>query len=262
MYEPLFARPFYEALNTGGSMYQNKQYLASGGNGTEPSIYEISFHTTSVTSGLSSTLRNEFVAGASGAIAMPLYMLVYMTELGVRDQCAFSALQYSFRFDGSGGWPPQQHQFVQLWGMLRDLYHYNIRRPTWLGVELANKAIMGDAITTTHTGDNPNWTQAPMNGVGAPTTVSYVQSFAFKEGNQYGIVLMNLSLDDHHGVRLDVPGTPQPNATLHKIEPANISDINATSEVVTMTTEALTNFTDAYEMLLPPHSIRAITWSN
>ena len=32
------------------------------------------------------------------------------------------------------------------------------------------------------------------DGVGAATTVPYVQSFAFRDGNQYGLVLFNLDL--------------------------------------------------------------------
>lgn len=262
VYGPLFAQPFFAARNPAGAMYQSKQFLVNGGNGTDLSIYEVNYGTAQIVPGLSSALRNEFVAGASGAVALPLHMLVYMTDLGAREQCAFLACGYSFRFDTSGGWPGQQHQFVQIWGMLRDLYHYDIRRPTWLGVELANQAIMGDAITTTQTGANPGWTQSAINGVGAPTTVSYVQSFAFRDGNRYGLVLMNLSLTEQQVVRLHVPGTPQAAATIHKIEPANISDMNTTSEVVTLLEEQVGDFRDGYEMVLAPHSIRAVLWSN
>ena len=262
IYGPLFARPFFEAFASGGTMRQSKQHLVNGGNGTELSIYEVNYHTTQIIPGLTSQTRNEFVAGASGAVALPLAMLLYMTELGAREQCAFAACGYSFRFDTSGGWPPAQNQFVQVWGMLRDLYHYDLRRPTWLGAELANKAIMGDAITTTHTGANPTWTQSAINGVGTVTTVPYVQSFAFRDGNQYGVVLMNLSLDEHQGVRLNVPGTPLASANVYKIVPSNITDINATTEVVTMTSELLPNFHQAYEMILPPHTIHAVVWQN
>lgn len=262
IYGPLFARPFYEAFDNGGSMLQSKQHLVNGGNGTNLSIYEVNYHTTQIIPGLTSQQRNEYVAGASGAVALPLTMLLYMTELGAREQCAFAACGYSFRFDTSGGWPGAQNQFVQVWGMLRDLYHYDLRRPTWLGVELANRAIMGDAITTTQTGDNPTWTQSAINGVGAATTVPYVQSFAFRDGNGYGVVLMNLSLDEHQGVRLNVPGSPQAAAKVFRIEPSNIADINATSEIVTMNSEVLADFHQAYEMILPPHSIRAVVWRN
>lgn len=262
MYEPLFARPFFEALHPSGSMYQSRQFLQNGGHGTAMSLYEINYHTTDIIPGLATTRRNEFVSGASGAIALPLSMLVYMTELGARNQCAFAACGYSFRFDNSGGWPGQQNQFVQVWGMLRDLYHYDVRRPTWLGVELANKAIFGDAVITSQTGDNPTWTQSPRNGVGAMTTVTRVQSFAFRDGTQYGIVLMNLDLDDQQFVRLNVPGTPQAAATIHRIEPANIADRNDTSEVVTIATDNIVDFHNGYDMVLAPHSIRAVVWSN
>jgi hypothetical protein len=259
MYGPLFAKPFYDALNPNGRMFESKGYLVNGGNGTALSIYEINYHTTGSYTGLPTSLRNQYVAGASGAIALPLNMLVNLTELEAREQCAFTSLGYAYRFQNTASW---QDDYVHIWGMLRDLYHYDIRRPTWMGVELTNKAIMGDAITTTHSGDNPDWVQSAINGVGDPTTVSYVQSFAFKDGNQYGIVLMNLSLTEQQGVRLHVPGTPGNNASIYAIEPANIDDVNLTSEVVTMTSQGVTNFQDAYEMLLPPHSIRAIVWGN
>lgn len=262
MYGPLFAKPFYDALNANGRMYESRQFLNNGGNGTSMSIYEINYHTTSTSYTVSTSRRNEFVAGASGAIALPLHMLVYMTELEAIEQCAFTSLGYAYRFDTSGGWPPSQDQFVHIWGMLRDLYHYDIRRPTWMGVELANKAVMGDAITTTHGGDDPEWIQSAINGVGAATTVKEVQSFAFRDGNNYGIVLMNLSLTDQQGVRLNVPGTPQSNATIYAIEPNDINDVNATTEVVALDTTNINNFQNGYEMVMPRHSIRAIIWTD
>lgn len=262
MFGPLFAKPFYDALHANGRMYQSRQFLVNGGNGTSLSIYEVNYHTTSIISGLPTNTRNEFVAGASGAIALPLNMLVNLVELEAREQCAFLACGYAYRFDTSGGWPPAQDQFVHVWGMLRDLYHYDLARPTWLGVELSNKAIMGDAITTTQAGDNPDWTQSAINGVGAATTVNFIQSFAFRSGNNYGIILMNLDLTTQHGVRLFVPGTPQANATLYRIEPANIRDMNVNSAQVTMQTQAVSNFASGYEMVLPKHSIRAIIWTD
>ncbi len=261
IYGPLFANPLYESLAPGGRMRQSWQHLQNASQGTELSIYEVNYHTTGIIPGLSATLRNDFVAGSSGALALPLTMLVHLTELGARNQCAFSALQYSYRFDTSGGWPPQQHQFVQVWGMLRDLYHFDVRRPTWVGVEVCNRAIFGDAITTTHGGDDPEWTQTPMNGIGTPTTVGYIQSFAFRDGSDYGIVLFNLSLDEHHGVRLVVPGSPQPNATMHRLEPADLALRNDRTELVAPTTEPITDFGTGYEMLLPPHSVRVVTWN-
>ncbi|MBX3473051.1 MAG: hypothetical protein KF754_01555 [Planctomycetes bacterium] len=262
MFGPLFAKPFYDCLNAGGRMYQSHQHLQNGGNGTRMSIYEINYHTTSIIAGLPASTRNEFVAGASGAIALPLNMLLPMFEFGAIDQCAFTAVGYAFRFDTSGGWPPAQDQFVHIWGMLRDLYHYDLKRPTWLGVELANKAVMGDGITTTQTGDNPTWTQSAINGVGAATTVNFVQSFAFRQGNQYGIVLMNLDLVNQHGVRLYVPGTPAAGANLWRLEPGNIRDQNTTSATVNIQAGAITTFQNGFEMVLPRHSIRVITWTN
>lgn len=259
IYGPLFAKPFYDCLHANGRLFQSNSFLQAGGNGTRMSFYEINYHTTGVIAGLPTTLRNEFVAGASGAIALPLNMLLPLREFGCIDQCAFLTLGYSYRFQNTGSW---QDDYVQVWGMLRDLYHYNTRRPTWLGMQVVNEAIRGDMVTTAQTGDNPSWTQSAINGVGAATTVNHVQSFAFRSGTQYGIVLMNLSLTQQQGVRLHTPGTPSANATIYRIEPPAINTMNDTTEPVNIQTDNVTTFSQAYEMILPPHSIRTIVWSN
>jgi len=257
-YGPLFAAPFHDGLHPLGRVGRSRRILAE--RGTPLSIYEISYHTTSTETDVPTPLRNRFVAGASGALALPLHMLVYLTELGVRAQCAFKALGFAYRFDPSGGLPGRPEQYVRLWGMLRDLTHLELARPTWLGVVLANRAIRGDAVTTRHAGDDPGWVQEPMNGMEAPTPVRFVQSFAFREGDRYGLVLFNLSLDRPQGIRLKLPGAPRPEATVHAIEPAHIEDTNELRENVTLETRALSDFRDGYAMTLPPHSVRAVLW--
>lgn len=98
-------------------------------------------------------------------------MLTYLRDFGIKNQIAFSSLQYSWRMDNG--------EYVRLWGMLRDLEATGRKRPTWLGVELANKAIQGDILPTTQGADNPTWTQAPINGITQQIEVPFVQSFAF-----------------------------------------------------------------------------------
>lgn len=251
IYGPLFAGPFYHA--GAGNMGQSKTHLINGGNGTELAIYEINFHTTSTSYTIPNAGRNDYVTGMGG-IALALSMLVYQTQLAAIDQCAFSSLGYSYRYNTT--------EYVRIWGMLRDLYQSGRRRPTWLGVDVANRAIMGDAVTSTRTGDNPNWTQAALNEVGAPTTVDRIQSFAYRNGNQYAIVLFNLDLTTQHGVRLVAPGSPSTTATEHLLDSGSISDDNEDATTITIQTNPITTFGQNHEMVLPPFSMRVITWSN
>jgi hypothetical protein len=43
--------------------------------------------------------RNDFVTGLNGGLALPLYMLTYLRDFGIKNQTAFSSLQYSYRMD-------------------------------------------------------------------------------------------------------------------------------------------------------------------
>jgi len=247
IFYPLFARAVEDS--TTGRVKQSRDFIDAEGQGTGLSVYEINFHTTSGPAPID--VRNDYLTGAAGALALPLYMLLYQHDLGVVDQCAFSSLQFTYRM-GSG-------EHARLWGMLRDLVTGR-KRPTWLGVELCNRAILSEALQTTQSGDNPGWTQPPVNGVDQATDVTYIQSFAYRDGTSYSVILFNLSLTETNAVRLDVPGTLQPQATHHRITPASIHDDNEDSETVRIDTSVIPDFKNGYILDLPPHSIHAITW--
>ncbi len=248
IYLPLFAAPIASAAV--GSMHESRRYLDEGG-GTELSIYEVNFHTTHGNAPIE--VRNDYLTGMGGAIALPLTMLTYQRELGARDQCAFSSLQYSFRL-GNG-------DMARLWGMLRDVEATGRKRPTWLGVECVNHAVMGNALHTEQSGDNPSWLQAAINGVTASIRVEEVQSFAFADGAHRGLVLFNLSLDNVRRVSLDIPGVPSAEATHYTITASSIHDDNEDSTTITIDSLAITDFADGYMLDLPPHSVHAITWT-
>jgi hypothetical protein len=252
IYLPLFASPIASAAE--GSMHESRGYLDEDG-GTELSIYEVNFHTTHGNAPIE--LRNDYLTGMGGAIALPLTMLTYQRELAARDQCAFSSLQYSFRLDDGG--------MARLWGMLRDVEATGRKRPTWLGVELANQAVMGDALQTEQSGDNPTWLQAAVSGVAAPIRVEEVQSFAFADGVRRSLILFNLSLKDARRVTLDLSassfGVPSAEATHHALTASSIHDDNEDSTTITIDSIAITDFADGYLLDLPPHSVHALTWT-
>ena len=251
IYYPLFATPF-DWANT-GRMGQSNANIDSFGQGTELAIYEINFHTTSGAAPLD--VRNDFVTGLDGGIALPLHMLVYMRDLGIVNQTAYTALGFATNFSTNPG------EYVRLWGMLRDLEATGRKRPTWLGMELANKAIQGDMLTTVQGGPNPSWVQTAINGVETATEVSYVQSFAFRDGDSYSVILFNLSLDESQPVRLDLPAQPNSQATRYELTSASIHDDNEDADNVSIQTTQLTDFADQYELTLPPHSVNVITWN-
>jgi hypothetical protein len=248
IFYPLLARPVDDVSS--GRVRQSQDQVDGVGQGTELAIYELNFHTTSGDAPLD--IRNDFVTGQGGALALPLHMLLYLRELGVKNQTAFSSLQYAFRMDNG--------EYVRLWGMLRDLEATGRKRPTWLGLELANKAIQGDMITTVQTGANPGWQQAPINGVSTTTDVSYVQSFAFRNGPSYSAILFNLSLTDTLPVEISVPFEYNTQPIRYQIAPASIHDDNEDAENVVIESSQLTGGTTIFPLDLPPFSLTVLIW--
>lgn len=244
IFQPLLASPFWQS--SFGPMRESSGHLGE----RELSIYEINFHTTHGTSPIE--VRNDFLTGAVGALALPLHMLVYLRELGARTQCAFSSLGYSFRLPNG--------DMARLWGMLRDVEATGRKRPTWLGVELVNNVMFGDLLMTTHDAPQPSWRQSAINGIGGEITVNDVQSFAFGDGDRRGLVLFDLSLDTPRRVRLDLPEAGG-EATHYFVAPASIHDDNEDSTTVVIDSLHIDNFRDGYELDLPPHSLHALTWA-
>ncbi len=249
IYYPLLARPLDDVLT--GQVRQSQDELDATNQGTALAVYELNFHTTGGSSPLDT--RNDFVTGQGGALALPLHHLLYLRELDIRDQTAFSSLQYAYRM-GNG-------EYVRLWGMLRDLEATGRKRPTWLGVELINKAIQGDLITTIQTGDNSGWQQTPINGVSTTLDVEYVQSFAFQSGPVYAVVLFNLSLADSQAINLEMPFVTAPNPVRYQIAPASIHADNEDAENVWIDISTLSGSGNTYSMDLPPHSLTVLTWA-
>ncbi|MGB1250316.1 MAG: hypothetical protein ACPG8W_06765 [Candidatus Promineifilaceae bacterium] len=248
IFYPLFARPYQDVQS--GTLAQSQNILKNAGNDTGLAVYEINFHNTTGDAPLS--IRNGFMTGLNGGVALPLYMLSYQKWLGIRDQAAFTALQYSFRMENG--------EYARVWGMLRDLEATGWRRPTWLGVELANKAVRGEMVATTHTGDDPRWTQDPINGIVEPIEVPFVQSFAFRERDSYSVVLFNLNIDEAQTIILQTPRTPDSQALLHRLYSENIHHNNESAPVINIRTVPLADFSKSYELILPPHSVTVVEW--
>lgn len=245
-YGPLFARVFDDV--TAGKTKESMGYLRAGKRDTDLAIYEINFHTTG--GDIPEEVRNDFVTGADGALALPLHMLVYLRDFGARNQCAFTTLQYSFDM-GS-------RNYVRLWGMLRDIAATGRERPTWLGVELVNRVVAGDLVAT-HQSGIPVRVQRPLNGVEHETSVPLVQSFAFRDGDSGGLVLFNLSLTDAISVRLQLPGSVTPREGFH-ITPENLSDDNEEAENVRIEPLAEDTLNEVHELELPRHSLTVLQW--
>ena len=248
IFQPLFARPLQDV--TTGKFVQSRQFMVETGSSAEFAIYEINFHST--VGGAPLSVRNGFVTGQNGALSLPLYMLTYQRDLGIRNQATFTALQFSFQMTNG--------EYTRLWGMLRDIEGTGIKRPTWLGVELANRAVRGDMVKTIQRGLNPTWLQQPINGITEEIEVPYLQSFAFRDGDSFAMVLFNLHLTEAQEVALEFPTEVDRSAILHSIETNNIHNNNEGGQVVNIQTKQLPAFEQGYRLRLSPHSVHVVEW--
>lgn len=249
-YYPLFANPLYSV--TSGKIRRAKQILNNSKKGSELAIYEINMHTTFGNTPIN--VRNDFVSSLANGLALPLHMLTYQRDLGIRNQAAFTSVQYSHTM-------PDQSGFVRLWGLLRDVEATGRKRPGWLGLEIVNKAIMGNLVKITQGGANPSWTQEPMNGINAQTVIPYIQSFGFREGKDYSLVLFNVHLTDKQMVALNVlPESITADATIYTLTGNDIEANNEFGNNLSIKESSQTIWT-GYPYQLPPHSITVIKWS-
>ncbi len=246
---PLFARAVAD-VNTGGRVRLSQDKLDAAGQGTGLAVYEINFHTTDGDAPLD--VRNDFVTSLGSGLALPLYMLNYQKFMGITTQAAYQMLQYSNQMDDGDS--------VRLWGLLRDLEATSRKRPTWLGIELANRAIHGEMLATQHSGSNPVWTQAAINDLDNPVDLPFLHSFAFREGTQYYLMLFNLHLYEAQTVTLQLPTEVSATATLHAMTSASVRDDNEDAQVISLQTQTLTQFNRNYTLSLNPHSAYVLAW--
>jgi PKD repeat protein len=251
IYGPLYAIPTEQASS--GHVKRSVDNITSTGNGASPAIYEMNFHTT-WPPGAPEEVRNDLVTGIGGGIALSHSMLTYLLTLGITDQCAFCSWLYSYEYSTAPS------HFVRLFGLLRDLDRTGHKRPTWLGIEIVNKAMAKDLVTTEQSGDNPSWLQRPLNGLSQSMNVPYIKSFAFRDGKNRSIVLYNLHRTDYLNASLILPAIPQNDAVKYLLSAPNLNDSNEKNELVKITSVNLTDFVDGYRLSLPPHSITVLKW--
>jgi hypothetical protein len=251
IFYPLFARAQWDI--DGGMVQQSDYHIGRTGATTRMAVYEINFHTTGGPA--PEALRNDFLTSQAGGVALPLYMLKYQKEFGMKNLCSFLFNGYSFRMTNG--------EYARVWGMMRDLFATGRKRPTWLGVELTNKVIRGDMIAANHSGANPGWTQAAINDVGEGTYTDYIQSFAFKDEKGYGVVLFNLNLHDSLSVNVDMPsGASNMRVEQYQLYANSVQDDNETSEQVRIIGLKPDLIGGDFSTTLPPHSVTAYVFNS
>lgn len=243
LWPSLYAWPFY--TTRAGVHSQTWAIIKSRNYGTKWSTYEMDFSSGGSQSG---AIKNQVLAGAGGGIAMPLHAIMNQYEFNARAQCAFSEFGFEYP-DGS-----------RLHGVYRDFEGTGRMRPKGYACAAANKAIMPTMVDTVQSGDNPGWTQSAINGVGAPTPMKYVSSFAYRDSNAWSLILFNFHMTTSLPVRLSLPVDPDTQAELTVLTSDDIRANNEDALNVTNVTTLITDFANDYELVLRPFSQYVLRW--
>lgn len=214
--------------------------------GNNLAIYEINSHLNA--GWMPTYARNQYLTSQGAGIALPLHMLEYMSEQDIRDQAAYTALQYSVHQVGA------PHNLVKLWGVWIDLEGRGLKRPTGLALEIVNKVVGGNMLVTEQGGTNPTWRQRQINGITEEFDVEFVHSYAFRQGNKYGVVLFNLDLYQGQWVQVDMPDRVYVNGMMHTLAARSYKDNNENGENVKIASQPY-DLHDGMKLFLPANAI-------
>jgi len=189
---------------------------------------------------------------------------------GVVNQNEYQALQYYF---GEGG------VNVHMWGTMLDTggdcSNYNSSafggsycpRPQMLGAQVYNWCKIGPMVQTSWT-SNPTYNlPANNNSVNAISGVPVLRSYAFAEGNQRCMVIVNSDVYSSHNVTFSGTNAPASGVTTYQFAPPALNSVNEAGALTTTstlvapmsnTTTPGVNVTSGYS--LPPHSVTAFMW--
>lgn len=205
-------------------------------------IYETNI---GATSGLAPASAMFHMAGLGAGIAHARNLLSLLAR-GVTDQCTFCLTGDSTGFTNTSGTSPQN---VPIWGVTVGMGGAQDRnRPSFWAQKMLNEAILPTMLVSSQGGDNPTWTQTPVNGCG-PVTDHYIDSYAFTDGKTTNVAIFNL----HRSASLTVAltGAISGSLALTTLTSANPGDGNEAADAVSPTKAVSTSLI----LILPPNSL-------
>ncbi len=243
LYGPLFAEP--EMLSATGYLRADADVIRTSARPVPLSVYEVNLHTER--GSIAQDVLDSFTPSTGAGIALVDHMLLVLRELGARDQMVHALTEYSE--------PESNNRHVLLYSILRDAGVTDRKRPQFLALQLANTVLSGDLLQTTQSGDDPTWNQPLVNFVQYPAAHD-LQSFAFSDGAQRALIVINLHRTTALQVTFAGPNAPVGSVTVSQLTSASIRDTNESRENVSIGTAQF-----AATMTLPPFSMTVLRWT-
>jgi alpha-L-arabinofuranosidase len=251
-----FAWAIRRSTSPDGAMYQNGE-LAKEAN-MELSIYEVNHHITHGDGPLEP--RNQLVTSIGGGLNVANNMLLMLKDHHLRTQCLFSLIQHGYNAHGVGE--------VRLWGTALCMRKGSERyRPTFLACATANRVIGGDLIATHHAGAQPTFSSEGVfssQGVETIEDIPTIWSYAFRDGDRRGLILINLDTSQHRPVSIEfndqVQGSRAQGWLLAAETMTDNNEFEETLPQVAVREAARNRFQSGHTLSLPPHSMTALSW--
>ena len=257
IYGSMFAEPEAVDSLSNGYMYQQMQTAAAASHPVKLAVYEVNLSTVSGTA--SQNLVNQVVPSVGAGLSTVEHMLLMMRDDGVTLQNMFALPEYANGFNNTNGGGGES---TPLWGTVIDMGGAtNQCRPQFLAEELANTAISGNLLETIQTGANPTWNQPTNNNTKIATPKAhYLQSFAFSDGSNNGVIVFNLHRTSALPVTFSGANAPKGTVKIGQLTSRNPTDNNEQNNVVANTNTTVNNFDPKKNFSLPPFSMTVFTW--
>ncbi|MGC9224363.1 MAG: hypothetical protein ACP5E2_10585 [Terracidiphilus sp.] len=239
LYGPLLAQP--EQMSRDGFVAQTAQSAS----GRQLAVYEVNLHTTGGSA--PQPVLDRFTPSAAAGVAVAGHMLRMMRDRGIRDEMLFSLPQYQFmRPDGTP---------VKLWGSVVEMG--GRKRPQFLAVSLANRAIRGDLVKVEIEGANPTHDVPPGNDGVRLRKMHEIDAYAFRDGTWHCLVVFNYGLDRTRRVTVEAMGLAHgARATLWRLQSSSPADTNERTVQVKIVKDRANNG----EFTLAPCSMAVLEW--
>ncbi len=257
VFGPMFAEPEMLDSRPGGIMAQQLAVAKAARRPAALAVYETNLGTMSGTA--SQQALDNTVPSLGAGLAVADHMLLMLRDLGITTQCLFALPEYINGFSTTGG--PKED--VPLWGAVVDMGGAtNLRRPQFLAEQLANEAILPTMLATHMGGAQQVWDQPlSTNGKVQLPGAHFLQTFAFAEGTQRSLILLNLSRDRSLPVLFRGEGAPGGKVTRAVLTAPAITSNNEHTEQVSIHREVLGSFDTKAPCRLPPFSMTILTWT-
>lgn len=239
LYGPLLAQP--EQMSRDGFVAQ----AAQSASGRQLAVYEVNLHTTGGSA--PQPVLDRFTPSAAAGVAVAGHMLRMMRDHGIRDEMLFSLPQYQFiRPDGTP---------VKLWGSVVEMG--GRKRPQFLAVSLANRAIRGDFVKVEIAGENPTHDVPPGNDGVRLRKMHEIDAYAFRDGTWHSLVVFNYGLDHARQIAVEAAGlTRGARATLWRLQSSSPGGTNEQAVQIKIVKDSA----NSGEFLLAPCSMAVLEW--